>query len=297
MGRHRRIYLPFVENPVIAFLLLFILGMEPARAELSDEFRSLPESKFRAELAAHMMPVEKWATQQDRQGFDLLCLGETHDNFYRKFYARTTLPFLQMHTLALEEAESSMAEKYAAFLAGEKVELLGADLGQVLKAAAEKNPSLEVRGVDITPDEDRERTREDIARKDGSRAHRDGFIAQHFDELWKKGGPRIVALYGALHCSRLNTGFASGLPFFRLLQKIRPGKKIVSVLVLPPGPQMNLVRILVDKFDLAAGGDMALVSPGSIPPAVYHERQELREILESYDVILLPKAPKISDDR
>lgn len=271
------------------YIFLFWAFTVAALAALPEEFRAVPDEEFKKELAARMVPVEKWAEETSRRGFDLLCLGETHDDFFRKFYARTTLPFLSFHALALEDSAEATEEKFAAYKKGEKYNLLGADLGPVLQAASLNNHELRVRGIEIGQAEDKERIDAQIADKPEPRPTRDGYIASHVDQLWKEGHKRVVALYGSLHCSYRNRGFASELPFARQLQKLRPQKKIVSVLVLPPGAQGGLLRVYVDSFRLALQGDMALVGPGSIPAGAYHEREELRSLLSSYDVILLPQ--------
>lgn len=261
---------------------------------LHKDFQIADVSDFEAALKKHVVPAEDWVRHLNQEGFDLLCLGETHAARFRELYADLVLMKIESSTLALEATNEEVSEKKLIFEREGLFPLLGADASALINAFLPRTPQLRIVGIEQTSAEEHISTLEKI-KYGTTRSTRDGFIAQHIDQLWTEGETRVVSIYGALHCSYESAGLGFKAPFMRILKTARPNKKLVSVLLIPPEQNTNVLRVYMDSFRLAAK-DTALVNPSKIHPAAYNYRTDLRNLFQSYDVILLPKARYTPDD-
>lgn len=162
-----------------------------------DAFRELPAGRraaIRDALRRSLPPVATWTAQLQRAGFSLLCLGENHDEYTRRFMARRLFAALDFDALLLEATPDGMARITDELRDAEPyIPLLDADIGAVLRAARARNPDALIAGIEETERQRRERG------SDPSRT-RDHSIHANLVARALPGG-RTIALLGALHCS------------------------------------------------------------------------------------------------
>jgi|GEM_PF-6517824 len=271
-------------------LLAFFSIPQPSFAQpLPEAFYVADTTDFQAELKKHVLSVPAWAAELQKSGFDFLCLGESHYSEFRELYGSLVFKHLPVNHLAIEATPEEAKKVTDDFRQNGKVELLGGDFSPVLKAL---QPEAQVRGIEPTKEDDLERLNESIKLK-RNRITRDGFLARNAAALIEKAP--LVAVYGALHCAAESNGLGFATPFFRILKNLNPGKKLVSVLLVPENDRKNILRIFADSFGFTKT-DIVIKDARRMDPKLYNYRTDLKQIFRSYDVILLPRSTAPIDD-
>jgi len=279
-------------------ILLISLTAVPSFSELVNlptnlplEFQITSEEEFKAELSSRLIPLSVWIQQMNSEPIDFICLGETHDQKFREFYASKVFSALRIDTLALEETAAVLKERLTKEADASTFSFLGADMKPVLEAAKKLNPNLRIVGVEATDLEKKQIATD----KSGNKLSRDGYIAHHIVELLEPN-KRTLALYGSLHCGTRSIGLGFTAPFYKLLQQNtthRPGMKNLTTLFQEN--YSSILRLYVDSFELAKE-DMVLVNPLSIDMRLYNYRADLFNELNNYEFIILPKANYLPAD-
>ncbi len=194
------------------------------------------------ELRRVLKPVDPWIDTLNQSDTDIICLGEAHNEHTRQFLANNFLSGLAMDMLAVETTPGGLQEINKYMKDGEiYVPMLGADMGQVLKAAHARNPAVVIQPIEETMQQYAGRR----AQKTGSR---EGSIFTNF----KRGyvpGKRSVILIGALHCNyKPNV-------LYQLLRQDLPETKLHNILV-QGAHQDGLIETFVyflDELEIAPG--------------------------------------------
>ena len=242
---------------------------------------------FRAALMAGAMRIDEWVDSVNSAKLDFICLGETHVDEHRSFFASAIFPRLSADELLLEETQPAVDEIARGALGGGEPSLLGAPIGPALRAWAARNPSADLVGIEQTGEQAKRVTFEQMHLK-REKLSRDSFIAKNVLLAWKRNS-RVVALIGSAHCSRLSEGLGFDVPFFRLLQSEfgERGARVVNARYVAPGRE-PVLRAFLSLSNIAVGeGGLALTRLASIPASAYNFRADLQNLFQAYDVLLV----------
>ena len=221
--------------------------------------------KERAELISEIeraiQPFPKWLAALNRWSVAVLCIGENHEPYLRRFLADRLFATLKADVLLLETTSGEAGQIRARVESGaEQVMLLGADIARLLRNALEANPPLVIDGIE-------ERPEQHSARRQHGTGSRESSIEANFRARYRPGR-RHVVLYGAFHCSH-----RGGWLFQRL--RNRP---------LPDTPADSLVNLRVAWEHVEAPfeafvyfldelgfppGDFVIPDPEALPPEVH----------------------------
>jgi hypothetical protein len=188
----------FPRAPAIAPLTASI--QDPLDRRTADRarhrFRRLSEAERRvlkANLAAGLIPLRRWLADVAASGCPLICLGELHETATRRFLADTLFTGLPIDVLLLEATPKEMRRLNRWAASGRRyVPLLGADIARVMRAARDRNPDVDIWGI--------EETRAQAAAHHRETGARDRAIARNFWRSYQPGKRHLI-LFGALHCT------------------------------------------------------------------------------------------------
>ncbi len=168
------------------------------------------QDAMRQAISNVIEPLNTWIREVDQENFDLLCLGENHDDYIRRFAAEHVFKILEFDVLLLEANQDEVEDILEQVRDGDdRIELLGADLGPVMRAVLARNPDIVVYGIEETE-------RQKKARQKTLEGGRETSIENNFRSLYVAGRKHLI-LYGAFHCSNTWNWL-----YYRIKQK--PGK-------------------------------------------------------------------------
>jgi hypothetical protein len=266
-----------------------------------NHFQIRTKMVLEAELKKHVMNLETWVDQKNKDGFDLLCFGESHNFEFRQFYANKILRSLKIDHLALEGRQDVANRAVANFVEQRDEELLvtGVDIRSVLNSVFAKNGLIGLSGVENSVEEKKilQQLRLDyiIGPKFKNTLGRDSFIANRVSKLIDSGEKNIAALYGSSHCSNLSDGLGVfSVPFSRLLKDhYGNSKNIESVKAVTKEDfkteKWRKLKAYLDEFGLIDQDAEAIVISGAsqISPQNYNYSQNLYTLFQKYDVIII----------
>ena len=188
------------------------------------KFNALPPSKqnlIRKSLGQNLADFKPWLEAFKAQNYEIICLGENHNNRTRLFLTQTFFAHFQPDILMLEATEADLAHMKKSQRS--YISLLNADISSVLKAQA---PATKVVGIEqseqqksnVTPDQDSSRDRAILA----------NFLT-HFQPQKSN-----LVLFGALHCGDFKGWF------YDLLRHSK---------ALAAAPKMTNLRVLGEHQD------------------------------------------------
>ena len=177
-----------------------------------ERFAALPPEERAALLAVierAIRPFPEWLAELNRKPVAVLCMGENHEPYLRRFLADRVFATLKADVLLLEATPREVGRIRARVEDGdEHVMLLDADIARLLRNSLEVNPGLVIDGIE-------ERPEQRSARIEAATGSREGSIEANFRTRYQRGR-RHVVLYGAFHCSH------QGGWLFRRLRKRPP---------------------------------------------------------------------------
>lgn len=274
---------------LIKILLLFITVSASA-----GEFEIKTKEVLKKELQARTLTLDEWVGKTNNEHFDLLCLGESHENFFRDFYGKKVFSKLKVNTLALEAVEKPVVMIYENYV--ERIEgpnlITGVDINPVIYEALALNPKLKLLGVERTRAEAGLITKAQLEQFGPNKSDviidRETFIASHLDELLEAGESRIAVLYGSKHCAKYATpNFGYTAPFYRLLtDRYDQEKKLKAVHVVTKDDRKNLLRLYASEFEML-DEDIVIDGLSGINPKDYNYNQGLMNIFNTYDAVIL----------
>ncbi len=277
----------------LVFLYILLSTLLPAQA---SEFKISTKEPLKKQMMGKSMDLSVWRDKLNTQGFDLLCLGESHTDFFRNYYSEKILPFISANIFAIESLQEKADLMKLNFVEMLPVpDLLSAPFDRVTDAVLNLNPNADFKGVEITKLEKGKLTKAQIdhisIKKVDNIVSRDSFIAQHISKFLDDGADNIVALYGAKHCAKYSTkGFGFNVPFYRLLSdEYASSKKLIAAHIIKADEHQNPIRIYAKEFGLFKGEDIVIENPGDIDPKDYNYRLDVMNVFKTYDVIILPR--------
>lgn len=160
-------------------------------------FLELPESeknRLMNQIQSSMLPLDTWINQLEKSDYQIICLGELHQETTRRIIAEKLFVKMELDVLMLESTPEHLN-----FLL-EKADsdrsyypLLGADILAVLRTVIEKNPKVHIRGIEGTDTQK--------GNPNTFSGTRDQTIAKNFRNVFQSG-KRHVILFGRLHCAK-----------------------------------------------------------------------------------------------
>ncbi|MCY4469694.1 MAG: hypothetical protein OXC08_13330 [Thiotrichales bacterium] len=148
----------------------------------------------RAGIEASVWTIERWLAALEARPPGFLCIGESHQDSYREFLARRFFSAYSVDRLYLEATDGTVPWLELRSDLGERdVDLLRADIAEVIRVALERNPEVEIQGAEETGSQRR-------ARRAARAGTRDDSIYGNVVASYVPG-QRHAAILGALHCT------------------------------------------------------------------------------------------------
>lgn len=166
-----------------------------AEATVKRYFQLAPPKReaIKENLATQLRSMDQWLNAIDHAAYQVICLGELHEEATRTFLSRSFFAEFSIDTLMLEATAETLKGIRKRLNSGRSYfPLLGADSLAIMRAAEVRNPQIRICGI--------EETERQAKREPGQSASRDRAIAANF---WRAfiPGERHVILFGALHCT------------------------------------------------------------------------------------------------
>jgi hypothetical protein len=243
---------------------------------------------MKAVFAGKVKTLPQWHESLNQDGFDLVCLGETHSESFRQFLTTSFFSGVRFDHLLLEEKENKVPDLVSRVKSGEEASMLGAPIAALLRESFALNPALKVTGIESDQKQTHRATLETIG-LGRQKLSREAFIGLNLMNAWKKG-ERTVALYGSLHCGLLNEGLGLDSPFYRLIQpEIRARKASAHNVKVVRAEDVRVLLALLTRYEFYKTGQGPVVLTGlrSIPPAAYNHHADLFRLFSSFDTVII----------
>ena len=218
----------------------------------------------RAELVSTIertiQPLPQWLAALNRRPMAVLCIGENHEQFLRRFLADRLFDSLMADVLLLEATPHEARRMRTRVESGDdRVMLLDADVSRLLRSALEANPRLVIGGIEERPDQRSKRLQQGAGSRESS-------IEANFRTRFRPGR-RHVVLYGAFHCSH-----QSGWLYQRLRKRPLPDTPSDAILNLRVAWEHQEAPIeafvyFLDELGLVSG-DFVIANPESLPAQI-----------------------------
>jgi hypothetical protein len=161
-------------------------------AKALQRFSRLPESEKTAiknNLKSNLISMEQWLTHLAQSDYQIMCMGELHEEVTRNFLADEFFAKFSTDVLLLEATPKNLKRLIKRMDAGrDYFPLLNADIMKILRTVKDRNPAIKIWGIEETEEQQK-----------GSNL-RDQSIAHNFWEKFQSGRLHII-LFGALHCT------------------------------------------------------------------------------------------------
>jgi len=176
-----RIQHPVHHEEVINALQLFFQLPKPEQDAIKENLKS------------NLISMEQWLTHLSRSDYQILCVGELHEESTRNFLAEDFFTKVRADTLLLEATPGKLKRLIERMEAGrDYFPLLDADIMRILRTAMNTNPAINIYGIEETDEQQKKQC--------GHSNSRDQSIAHNFWDNFQPGKRNII-LFGALHCA------------------------------------------------------------------------------------------------
>ena len=161
-----------------------------------QRFSRLPKPErdaIKENLESNLISMEHWLTHLGQSDYQVICIGELHEESTRKFLAEEFFAKFSVDVLMLEATSKELKRLIKRMNAGRTYfPLLDADIMNILRTVRAKNPDIKICGIEETDAQQKE--------QDGHTGLRDKSIACNFLNRYQPGMRHII-LFGALHCT------------------------------------------------------------------------------------------------
>ena len=165
-------------------------------AKALQQFSRLTKSEKAAiqeNLKFSLISIEQWLTHLTQSNYQIMCMGELHEESTRNFLAKEFFAKHSTDFLLMEATPLTLKRLIKRMDAGrDYFPLLNADIMKILRAVKHSNPAVKVWGIEETDEQQKE--------KRGHSNSRDQSIANNFWSRFQPGRRHII-LFGALHCT------------------------------------------------------------------------------------------------
>ena len=257
-----RIQHPFYHEKVAKALQRFSQLPEPEKAAIKNNLKS------------NLISMEQWLTQLGQSDYQVICMGELHEESTRNFLAKEFFAKFRTDVLLLEATPKNLKRLINRMNAGrDYFPLLNADIMKILRTVKYRNPNIKIWGIEETKEQ----------QKDSN--SRDQSIAHNFWDRFQPGKLHII-LFGALHCTNEPNWL-----FKNLCNQASPNvrERMLNVRVLSEhqnGPVEAFVYFL-DEIG-AVTNHFVIPNTNSLHPRIYEMFQMLnQETLEKYRSLIV----------
>jgi hypothetical protein len=172
-----RIQHPFYHEKVAKALQRFSRLPEPEKAAIKNNLKS------------NLISMEHWLTQLGHSDYQVICMGELHEESTRNFLAEEFFAKFSTDVLLLEATPKNLKRLINRMDAGrDYFPLLNADIMKILRTVKDRNPNIKIWGIEETKEQQKNSN------------SRDQSIAHNFWDRFQMGRVHII-LFGALHCT------------------------------------------------------------------------------------------------
>ena len=165
-------------------------------ANAIERFYRLPESEkavIKKNLEYSLISMEQWLTHLFQSDYQIMCLGELHEESTRNFLAEEFFAKFSTDVLLLEATPKDLKRLIQRMDAGrDYFPLLDADIMKILRSVKDRNPAIKIWGIEETDQKQKG--------QHGRSISRDQSIADNFWDRFQPGKIHII-LFGALHCT------------------------------------------------------------------------------------------------
>jgi len=246
-----------------------------------QQFSQLPKSEkaaIRENLESSLISMEQWLTHLAQSDYQIICIGELHEESTRNFLAEEFFAKFSTDVLLLEVTPKDLKRLTKRMDAGrDYFPLLDADIMNILRTVKDRNPAIKIWGIEETDEQQKD--------KRGYSNSRDQSIAHNFWDRFQPGRRHII-LFGALHCTnKLNWLFKHLYNHASLSLK----EQMLNVQVLGEhqnGPLEAFVYFL-DKIGIEKK-NFVIPDTSALHPRIYELFQLLnRQILEKFCTLIV----------
>ncbi len=276
-------------------LLLPLSVLANVELNLSDEniyshvhpsFLKADHEDFKAELKDKVLTPLSWQQKMNTSNWDILCVGETHSEGYRNIVSSLVLSELKFDHLMLESKASEIEPLLQEYHETENAIFLSAPITNIFKSVLGNNPQLRISGVERRPEQERLALSETLRLKRG-KLTREAFIAQNILDTYRSG-EKTLALYGSLHCAKLNKGLGLDTPFFKLMESyFRSQDMKVSNVRVIRAKDHQVLSALLRQYGYLKQQPIVLSNLQNLKPSVYNHQIDLYTLFKDYDNLVI----------
>ena len=165
-------------------------------ANVLQRFSRLPKREkaaIKENLESSLVSMEQWLTHLGQSDYQIMCMGELHEESTRNFLAEEFFAKLSTDVLLLEATPMTLRRLIKRMDAGrDYFPLLDADIMKILRTVKDRNPAIKIWGIEETDKQQKGQY--------GHSNSRDQSIAHNFWDRFQPGRLHII-LFGALHCT------------------------------------------------------------------------------------------------
>ena len=257
----QRILHPFYHEEVVKSLKRFSQLSKSQKVAIKESLRN------------NLIPMEQWVKELQQSNFQIICIGELHEESTRRFLSERFFSTVNTDVLLLEATPDELKSLINRMnTSRDYFPLLGADIMDILRTVKNKNPDINIWGIDETDDQQK-----------GQNNHsnpRDQSIAHNFWKKYKKGSRHMI-LFGADHCTNESNWLFKNI----WDHAANPLKEHMLNLVVLGEHQKGPLEAFVYFLDEIGIEKQTFVIPdtGSLHPQIYELFQSLnRQILGEY---------------
>ena len=161
-----------------------------------QRFSRLPKFErdaIKENIESSLISMEQWLTHLGQSDFQVMCIGEFHEESTRTFLAEEFFAKFKVDVLLLEATPKELNRIIKRLNAGRTYfPLLDAEIMNILRSVRARNPDVNICGIEETDKQQKEQR--------GRAGSRDQSIAHNFWKMFQPGMRHII-LFGALHCA------------------------------------------------------------------------------------------------
>lgn len=158
------------------------------------EYPAADRDRLRKNFRAATVSLDDWLAGLERSSWEILCVGEHHDDVTRNFLSRRFFGRFPLDVLMLEMREPDLEIVSRLVEAGSpRLSLLDADITGIIRSVGQANPDARIYAIEETRGQM-------LSRLDKKTGSREDSILKNFRAQFEPG-KRNVVLYGALHCT------------------------------------------------------------------------------------------------
>jgi len=128
-------------------------------AKALQRFSRLPKPEkaaIKENLESSLISMEQWLTHLDQSDYQIMCMGELHEESTRNFLSEEFFAKFNTDVLLLEATPKNLERLIKRMDAGrDYFPLLAADIMKILRTVKDRNPAIKIWGIEETDEQQR----------------------------------------------------------------------------------------------------------------------------------------------